>query len=254
MKHDALILSCDTATSNCSIALTRGGFENCQVIASVSLNSGITHSRRLLGSIEWLLYESSLTLDDVSAIAVGLGPGSFTGLRISMATAKGLCQGSDKPLIGVSSLDAIAASVVASEKLICAVLDARKKEVYGCFYRCSGKDIARPCSEPFVLQPENLAQQILEPVILVGDGVDAYAAVWTDVLGNKCEKATNRQKFPAADIIGFLAAEKYYNNDFLPVDSAVPAYLRASDAELSLVRPPKEFQVVTDVKTKSNND
>jgi tRNA threonylcarbamoyladenosine biosynthesis protein TsaB len=253
MMHDALILSYDTATSNCSIALTRGGFDDCQVVASLSLHSGITHSRRLLGSIDWLLRESSLTLDDVSAIAVGLGPGSFTGLRIGMATAKGLCQGSDKPLIGISSLDAIAASV-SSEKMICAVLDARKKEVYGCFYRCSGKDIARPCSEPFVLPPEVLAQQILEPVVLAGDGVEVYTAVWTEVLGNKCERATNRQKFPAADVIGFLAAEKYNNNDFLSLNSAVPAYVRASDAELSLVRPARGFQSAAEAKAKSNND
>jgi tRNA threonylcarbamoyladenosine biosynthesis protein TsaB len=253
MTHDALILSYDTATSNCSIALTKGGFDECQVIASLSLHSGITHSRRLLGSIDWLLRESSLTLEDVSAIAVGLGPGSFTGLRIGMATAKGLCQASDKPLIGISSLDAIAASV-SSDKLICALLDARKKEVYGCFYRCGGADIARPCSEAFVMEPNVLAQQILEPVILAGDGVDVYAAVWDEVLGNRCEKATNRQKFPAADIIGFLAAEKYHNNDFLSVDSAVPAYVRASDAELSLARPSRGFQLTAEAKNKSNND
>jgi len=138
--------------------------------------------------------------------------------------------------------------------MICAVLDARKKEVYGCFYRCSGKDVARPCSEPFVLPPEVLAQQIIEPVVLAGDGVDVYAAVWTEVLGNKCERATNRQKFPAADIIGFLAAEKYNNNDFLSLDSAVPAYVRASDAELSLVRPARGFQSAAEAKAKSNND
>ena len=122
------------------------------------------------------------------------------------------------------------------------------------FIAAAAKTLPVPALNHLYCRPEDLAQQILEPVVLVGDGVDAYAAVWTEVLGNKCEKATNRQKFPAADIIGFLAAEKYNNNDFLPVDSAVPAYLRASDAELSLVRPPREFQVVTEVKTKSNND
>ncbi len=236
MIDEATILSFDTATNNCSIALTRGGFVNGTVVASVHFSSGITHSRKLLSSIDRLLAEASINLSQVSAIAVGLGPGSFTGLRIGMATAKGLCHGSSKPLLGISSLDAIGASV-RSDKLICAVLDARKKEVYSCFYRNAEKPYASRCSEPAVLPPEVLAQQINEPVVMAGDGVDVYNSLWSELLGNRLEIAPARNCFPAADSIGFLANEAYLAGQFLDLAGSMPAYVRSSDAELSLVKP-----------------
>ncbi len=236
MTSDATILSFDTATNNCAIALTRGGFVDGIIVASVHFSSGVTHSRKLLSSIDRLLGDASIRLSEVSAIAVGLGPGSFTGLRIGMATAKGLCHGTSKPLIGISSLDAIGASV-SSGKLICAVLDARKKEVYSCFYRNRGKAYAERCSEPAVLSPEVLARQINEPVVMAGDGVDVYNRVWSELLGNRLEIAPARNRFPAADIIGFLANEHYLAGQFLDLAGSMPAYVRSSDAELSLVKP-----------------
>lgn len=189
MTQEALILSFDTATPCCSVALTRGGISDGRIVGTLVLNSGITHSRRLLGSIDWLLQESSLDLDDIAAFAVGLGPGSFTGLRIGMATAKGLSHGTGKPLLGVSSLGAVAASI-RTDKLICVVLDARKKEVYSCFYRCDSEGVARPIADPVVLAPEILAQQISEPVVMAGDGLDVYGAVWVEILGNKDHQGT----------------------------------------------------------------
>jgi len=234
MTPDAAILSFDTATNNCSIALTRGRFIDGDVIASINFSSGITHSRKLISSIDRLLADASIPLSELSAIAVGLGPGSFTGLRIGMATAKGLCHGASKPLIGISSLDAIGASV-RSDKLICAVLDARKKEVYGCFYRQTGKAFATRCSEPAVMPPQVLAEQINEAVIMAGDGVDVYNTVWLEVLGNRLERAPARNRYPAADIIGFLAHEEYRAGHFLDLHRCAPGYVRSSDAELSLL-------------------
>lgn len=232
MKPDATILSFDTATSNCSVALTRNG----TVVASVNYSSGVTHSRRLLSSIDDLLGDASMKLGDLSAIAVGLGPGSFTGLRIGMATAKGLCHMSGIPLIGISSLDAIGASI-RSSKLICALLDARKNEVYSCFYRSGSEPFARRCSEPLVTPPEKLAALINEPVVMAGDGVDVYNTIWTEVLGNMLEKAPAENRFPAADYIGFLAEAELQAENFLDLASCAPSYIRSSDAELSLVSP-----------------
>jgi tRNA threonylcarbamoyladenosine biosynthesis protein TsaB len=230
------ILSFDTATNNCSIALTKGSADAGRVIALFNLGSDTTHSRRLLGSIEKLLEKGGIGLNELSAIAVGLGPGSFTGLRIGMATAKGLCHGLGIPLLGISSLDAIGCQV-RSDKLICAVLDARKKEVYSCFYRYSGQSFAKRCSEPMVLAPRQLAESINEPVIMAGDGVDVYSTVFAEVLGNRLEKAGAEATFPAADVIGFLAEEQRVAENFLDLAEAVPTYIRSSDAELSLKRP-----------------
>ena len=236
MADEPLILAFDTSTPCCSIALTEGGFSRGNVVASLSLCSSITHSRRLLSAIDWLLLESSLSLDDISAVAVGLGPGSFTGLRIAMATAKGLAHGAGKALIGVSSLDVLAASV-SSDRLICALLDARKKEVYSCFYRCDEKGIVRRCSEPAVMKPEVLAESINEPVVFAGDGVSVYNDLLVDILGDLMDSAPVHQRYPAAGILGLLANEHYLNSDFLDSAGAAPTYIRASDAELSLVKP-----------------
>jgi len=233
MADSTLILAFDTATQHCSIALTSGGVVNGEVLASFSLGSGVTHSRRLLGSIEQLMQQASLTLAEVTGIAVGLGPGSFTGLRIGMATAKGLAHGAHKVLIGISSLDAIAATIN-DERLICVLLDARKKEVYGRFYRLHDDGIVRPCSEQVVLPPEKIAEQIEEPVVMAGDGVDVYSDVLKEILGKKMAQTDVR--YPPAEMVGLLAGEKYRNNSFLDIAAAEPTYVRASDAELSLIR------------------
>lgn len=236
MADDSLILSFDTSTSCCSIAVTAGGERDSAVLGAMSLCSSVTHSRRLLSSIDWLLNELSITIADISAIGVGLGPGSFTGLRIGLATAKGLAYGSRKPLIGICSLDVLAAAV-RSDKLVCAVLDARKKEVYHCFFRCGEALAAKRCGRPMVSSPLALAEQIEEPVIMVGDGVSAYGRLLSDQLGPLLETAHPRMNHPAADVLGVLADREYRNGSFLRPDEAVPIYVRASDAELSLKRP-----------------
>lgn len=231
-----LILSFDTATRYCSVALTRGGIGDGQVVATASLALEVTHSRRLLGLVEWLLDQAGVTLKDVEAIAFGLGPGSFTGLRIGMATAKGLCHGAGKPLLGVSSLDAIGCGID-SDELICAVLDARKKEVYSRFYRRRADGLIAPCSEPRVSSPSRLTDAISEPVVLAGEGVGAYQSVWRDHLGAGMRIAPARYHYPAAEMIGLLTAQHYRAGSFLDLDLAGPLYVRASDAELSLVSP-----------------
>ena len=225
MADDTLILGLDTATPQCSVALTCGGPEDGTVIAARSLGSGVTHSRRLLSSIDLLLSHSSRTLAALSAIAVGL--------RIGMATAKGLAHGAGKVLIGISSLDAIAA-VIRDERLICVLLDARKNEVYGRFYRADDKGIARPCSQHTVSAPGKIAGQINEPVVMAGDGVDVYSEQLKAVLGSKMVRSA--VLYPPAEMIGFLADEQYRNGRFLHMAAAEPLYVRASDAELSLIR------------------
>lgn len=237
MSSAAAILAFDTATSNCSVAITRGGFDDGQVVGSLSFDSSVTHSRRLLGSIDWLLHITEMSMSDIAALALGTGPGSFTGLRIGMATAKGLAHGKALPLIGISSLDAVAAAV-RSERLICVVMDARKKEVYCCFYRCRpGRDVSR-CSEPTVMTPAALAQMISEPVTMAGDGVRVYNDVFSELLGDRAELLPWITA-PSAANIGFLASTAQAEGSYLDLDQAVPEYIRSSDVQLSLVSPLK---------------
>ena len=237
MTASPTILAFDTATSNCSVAITRGDRNDGKVLGSLSFDSGVTHSKRLLGSIDWLLQTIDLSISDIGVLAVGTGPGSFTGLRIGMATAKGLAQGTGLPLIGISSLDAVAAGI-RSERLVCVAMDARKKEVYCCFYRVrSGGEVVR-CSQPAVMAPEALAALIEEPVTMAGDGVGVYIDLFSELLGDKAEMLPRISTSPAV-AIGFLAEGARAAGDYLDLDAAGPDYVRSSDAQLSLVSPLK---------------
>ncbi|MEJ2056342.1 MAG: tRNA (adenosine(37)-N6)-threonylcarbamoyltransferase complex dimerization subunit type 1 TsaB [Desulfofustis sp.] len=235
MKSAGTILSFDTATNSCSVALTTGGFSDGRLVGMQRFETGVSHSAKLLDSIDRLLKTVEMTLTDIAAVAIGTGPGSFTGLRIGMATAKGLTHGASLPLIGVSSLDAVAAAVH-SERPICVVMDARKKEVYCCFYRCSPGQIATRCSEPMVIDPARLAEQIDEPVTMAGDGLRVYRSLFLQKLENRVDMRPWLSS-PSAENIGFLAAAHLAAENFLDLDQAKPDYVRSSDAQLSLVSP-----------------
>ncbi len=232
-----LILAIDTASSCSSVALTRGvpgAVAGGQVIASLSLNSSVTHSRRLLGAIDWLMAETGTSLQALQGLAVSVGPGSFTGLRIGMATVKGLAMATGKPLLGVSTLDALALNCT-GERLICAVLDARKKEVYACFYRLDLDGIPRRAGAIRVLSPQQLVAEIAQPVMFVGDGVMAYGDLWREALADRFISAPIALHSPCAGALGLLAGEMLLlKNQCLNLAAAVPLYVRASDAELSL--------------------
>lgn len=232
-ESDKYLLAIDTATSCSTVALTTGNRKEGQVLASLSLSSNITHSRRLLSSIERLLEESSIAREDLAGYAVGLGPGSFTGLRIGMATVKGLAAASGLPLYGISTLDAIAANCLAS-CLICAVLDARKKEVYAAFYRLNDKGLTERVTDIIAVEPRALVERINEPVLMVGDGLAAYSEVWESELGEKMITAPAQLWTPSASVLGLIAGEMAMQEKVMDLASAVPMYVRASDAELNL--------------------
>lgn len=234
MSEEApLILAVDTASSCSSVALTKGNVHDGTLLASLSLNSKLTHSRRLLSGIDWLLQENGVQLADVDGLGVGLGPGSFTGLRIGMATMKGLATAMDKPLLGVSTLDGLAFSCSGSAPL-CALLDARKQEVYRRWYVKDAKGVYRENGPIAALSPDAFAAEILEDCQLVGDGVFALGQDFTETVEKYITVAPIPLHYINAASIGFLCCEQLQKNDIMDLESAVPLYVRASDAELSL--------------------
>jgi tRNA threonylcarbamoyladenosine biosynthesis protein TsaB len=233
-KHP-FVLALDTATPCSCVAITAGTRHDGEVVASLSLTGKITHSRRLLSAIGWLMQESAMTWPVIGGIAVGLGPGSFTGLRIGMATAKGLAAAAGTVLLGVSTLDSLAARC-GFAGLICAVLDARKKEVYAAFYRCNDQGLTERIGEPTVLAPDRLAAAIDEPVLLVGDGARVYGETFRELLGDKVRFAPAALHEPSAASLGLLAGEMLERGELLDLAEGVPVYVRSSDAELNLAR------------------
>ncbi len=234
-RQGPLILALDTSTACCTLAITCGTAIRGEILASVSLNSRVRHSRRLLTAIDWMLSETGVDWQMIKGIAIGLGPGSFTGLRIGMATAKGLAATAEKPLFGIPTLDALACHCM-TERLICAVLDARKKQVYVAFYRPAESSLAERVGAIRVVDPEALISEIKEPVMMVGDGVPVYRELWKKGLGERVVFAPPVLQYPSAAAVGLLGGLELAGDRALDLASAVPLYIRASDAELSLAQ------------------
>jgi tRNA threonylcarbamoyladenosine biosynthesis protein TsaB len=223
-----VILALETATTCGSLALVAE--DRC--LAEYSLNTATTHSRRLLSGIDWLLAQCELSWPRIGAIAVGLGPGSFTGLRISLSTAKGLCMATEKPLIGVETLAGLACQFPFSPLPICPVIDARKNEIYTALYRCNRQGEPEKTTEAMVIKPQRLAEFITTPTLLVGDGLPLYGPMLKELLGESALLAPPEVCFARAAAIGSAAWRLFRQGSFLDPATAVPIYVRASYAEL----------------------
>lgn len=235
INEQPVILSLDTATPCSSVAITTGTRDSGQVLASLDLTGNVSHSRRLLGSISWLMESIGLQWPDIDAVAVSLGPGSFTGLRIGMATAKGLAAAANKQMFGISTLDGLASKCV-TDNLVCSMLDARKKEIYTAFYRRNNQGLSERVSEVAVISPQDLMEKINEPTVLVGDGAVVYKTQFQERLGSMVTFVPCNLNVPQASALGLLAGESYLEGDCLEIGAAVPIYIRSSDAELNLLK------------------
>ncbi len=225
-----VILALETATPCGSVALVTPG----RCLGEYSLGTGNTLSRRLLTGVTWLLDQANLSWDLIDAIAVSLGPGSFTGLRIGLATAKGLCLAAGKPLLGVASLDGLAAQLPFAALPVCPVVDARKKEIYTALYHCDDSGIPVRTSHFLAIAPEKIGKIISGPTLFVGDGIPLYGQLFRDMLPEYARLAPPEICFARAATIGSLALRLFAAERFLDPATAVPIYIRASDAELQL--------------------
>lgn len=229
---DVVILAIETATGCGSVSLTLGGFKKGRVLAEYTLQPETTHSRRLLGSVESMMTAVGTAWQDLDAIAVSLGPGSFTGLRIGMAAAKGIAMAADVPLLGVPTLDALAEQVTVSDQLVCCLLDARKQQVYAAFYRADAMGNHRRVSDFLVLSPEELLQRISEPTLVAGPGVKVCQSL---LAGNpQVRSLPFGALHPRAALVGFCGARLWAHGGFEKGVDIAPLYVRVSEAELNL--------------------
>ena len=163
-----LILDFESSANACSCALLRDG----ALLAEYGQNSGQTHSRTLMKMAEDMLRNCDLTPEDVDAVGVAAGPGSFTGVRIGVSCAKGFAWAGELPCYGVSTLEAMARSAACFEGTVCAVMDARRQQVYNALFRASDGAITRLCPDRAIPMEELAAdlKKIEGSKILVGDG------------------------------------------------------------------------------------
>ncbi|MCX8117214.1 MAG: tRNA (adenosine(37)-N6)-threonylcarbamoyltransferase complex dimerization subunit type 1 TsaB [Desulfobacterota bacterium] len=222
------VLGIDTSTRCESIGLIDGQ----EVLADYLCNLPVTHSERLLSSIAFVLRETRTPLEEIDAWAISLGPGSFTGLRIGVATIKGLAYATRKPVIGISSLEVLAAPLVPTPYLICPILDARKGEVYTAFFRCEETKGLRRCTEFRALPPEDLTQEIHEKVILVGDGVFTYGDRLKESLPSFALFPDPSLHHPRGSVVARLGSQLLSQGLRLPLETFTPIYVRPSEAEI----------------------
>lgn len=225
-----IILSIDSSTPVAGIAVSDG----MQLLGEITLNTKNTHSEKLMPLVKHLLDELALSVNDLDAIAVTQGPGSFTGLRIGMATAKGLAQGAGKKLIAVPTLDCLAQNLLHYPGIICPIMNAQKKQVYTAIYR-SGRNKLERLSDYQAIAVEQLAAQLKElkeDVWFVGDGVAAFADVFQELLGDACRFADGHNILPRAGALAMLAAERASEERFDDLYQAELIYIRKSEAEV----------------------
>jgi len=224
-----LVLGIESSTQAASVAI---GSEQ-GIIGSCLVTRGVSHGSFILPAVEFLMKEVNLSYRNLSAVAVGLGPGLFTGLRVGVATAKTLAQALSVPIIGVSSLDLLAFDVRYSNRLICAVVDAKRKEVFFAFYRQVPGGITRE-SGYVVGSPSRLLAEIegtKGDFLLIGNG----ALLYRDTLeeGRKVEFGSMANAFPRAASLVELALPRLFREDYDRLFDLEPFYMRRSDAEIN---------------------
>lgn len=212
----SLILNLETATKNCSVALAKDGKTiACKEIAA----QNFSHAEKLHVFIEEILSENNIQFSDLNAIAVSQGPGSYTGLRIGVSSAKGLCYALNIPLIAVDTLQLLAKQITIENGIILPMIDARRMEVFSAFYDKNHIQIRTTQAE---IIDELSYQEISEIIHLVGDGIEKFKNTLTD------EKFIFHSDavFPSAKEMSELSFNKFKIKDFVDVAYFEPFYLK----------------------------
>lgn len=219
-----LILAFESSAKPASAALVKDG----QLLSQYMQCSALTHSRTLLPMAEDMLKNAELRLSDVDLIAVAHGPGSFTGIRIGVATVKGLAWAAEKPCVGVSTLEAMVWHGLAVGGYICPVMDARRSQVYNALFKIeNGRPVRMTEDRPIAL--DELSKEVTAlnaPVFLVGDGA-ALCFEYFTAHGVPCVMAPDNLRWQDAWGVAMAAADKTPGN----ADELLPVYLRLSQAE-----------------------
>ena len=224
-----IILGVESATTQVGCAI--GGVEG--VLACFCSNRGRRHAETLTPAIQFVCQQARVEMREISAVAVDIGPGLFTGLRVGIATAKAVAQALRVPMLGISSLDLLAFPVRWSNRVIVPVIDARRGEVFTAFYRQVPGGVQR-LSPPALMTPNDLASELLarpEDHLLVGDGALRHASTFS-VLGD-VEIGTPGDAYPSAASLVELAHPRAIREEFVQPWELEPLYLRRSDAEIN---------------------
>ena len=224
-----IILGIETSTEQVGCAI--GGNEG--ILASFTAARGRRHAETITPAIEFVRDQAQLSLQQVSTVAVGIGPGLFTGLRVGIATAKAIALALRVPMIGLPSLDLIAYPLRHSSRLIVPVIDAKRGEVFSASYRHVPGGLQR-VSDYVVVTPDDLASDLearADECLVVGDGALRYADVFAG--NDRVELGTVGSAYPSPSALVELAQPRAVREEFVQPSEIEPMYLRKADARIN---------------------
>lgn len=225
------ILAIDSSAKAASVCIAQED----RIIGEFYINNSLTHSRTLMPMAEQLAKNTETELSELEAIAVNAGPGSFTGVRIGVAAAKGLAFANNLPCVAVSTLESMAYNVCTCPGVVCAVMDARCSQVYNAMFRVSDNKITRLCDDRALalgdLQAE--LEKLGEPVTLIGDGAEISYEFLRKSLSNVTLAPANIRNQTASSV-ALAAFEHIKKGDTLTDEQLMPVYLRLPQAQREL--------------------
>lgn len=224
-----LVLGIETATPQVGVAIS--GHEG--VLASFHSARDRRHAETLAPAVEFVCSQARVELSEIGCVAVDVGPGLFTGLRVGLAAAKSFAHALRVPMVGVSSLDLLAFPARLSDRLIVSTVDARRGEIFYAYYRRVHGGVTR-VSEPAVGQPDDVVAQLRasgEDCLVVGDGGVRYEDAFDDLIG--VELAREGFRFPSAGSLAELAHLQAMREEFVSPRQIEPLYLRSPDARIN---------------------
>jgi tRNA threonylcarbamoyladenosine biosynthesis protein TsaB len=232
------ILAVETSTMLGGIGLVD---DSSGLFFEVRLNVKSTHSERLMPEIDHIMKQSGIELSDIDVFAISIGPGSFTGLRIGLSTVKGFSFATGKPIVAVPTLEALAWNLPYCRYPVCAMLDARKKEVYAALFSWEGKGFVRVIDETS-LNVDRLLERIKgakgvgdfsdERIVFIGEGALLYKDGIVEALKERAIFPSSEKSVPSPATIAAMGIRKALKGEFSEPVSLVPFYIRRSEAEI----------------------
>jgi tRNA threonylcarbamoyladenosine biosynthesis protein TsaB len=222
------ILGIETSTNTGSVAiLSEEG-----VLAQYSLNIEVTHSERLMATVDRVLHDTGFTIADIDGYAVAIGPGSFTGLRIGLAAVKGLALVTGRPVAAVPTLKALAWNLPSAAYPVCPILDARKNEVYAATYRFDGTTLVYNMAEA-VISLSRLSERISEKTLFTGEASQLFRKDILEIFGDRALFAPISAILPSAASVAEIGLLMIKSGKQADPDNLTPMYIRRPEAEVS---------------------
>jgi tRNA threonylcarbamoyladenosine biosynthesis protein TsaB len=224
-----ILMGIDSSTPQSSVALVKDG----QVIEQAQVDPD-NISNQVLVLIDKILVKSRTSLNDLDGFCLTVGPGSFTGLRIGASILKGLLLATSKPFVKIDTLESIALMAMPTNKKICTILDAKKKELYTAYFQ-STTDIPERLSLDRALTPNQLCQEIKEPTVFIGNGLDSYGDFLASELKENFLSKPDNLLYTVAACTARIAEKRFESEKTNDLHSLRIKYVRKPEAELKLM-------------------